>query len=81
MWKYLALVGNIGLIIAIPIVCLAYLGHYLDNRFATSPWFLLVGIILSFIISSAILYRQVLGSMKLMEEEMKKTSKKNDKTL
>ncbi len=41
-----------GYTMAIPIVILALVGRLLDNRFDTSPWLLLIGIVLSVVISS-----------------------------
>lgn len=78
MWKYIALLGQIGLIIAIPIVVLTLVGRYLDNRFDTSPWFLLSSVIVAFIVSSGILYIQVFRSIRIMEQEDKKTDGDDD---
>ncbi|OGY84574.1 MAG: hypothetical protein A3F54_05710 [Candidatus Kerfeldbacteria bacterium RIFCSPHIGHO2_12_FULL_48_17] len=78
-WKYLNLVGQIGLIIAIPVVILTLTGRYLDNRFDTQPWFLLGGVILSFIISSLILWGEVIKTAKLLSEQTAEEEKDETK--
>ncbi|MBI4142941.1 AtpZ/AtpI family protein [Candidatus Uhrbacteria bacterium] len=51
-WQAVALAWELGYTIAIPIVLLALGGRFLDRRFGTSPWLLLLGILLSIIVSS-----------------------------
>lgn len=50
---------ELGYTIAIPIVVLALVGRWADKAWGTSPWMLLAGIVLSIIISSALVYRKV----------------------
>ncbi|OGY78586.1 MAG: hypothetical protein A3B74_04360 [Candidatus Kerfeldbacteria bacterium RIFCSPHIGHO2_02_FULL_42_14] len=76
--QYLGVVGQIGFIIAIPIVALTLLGRYLDSLYGTSPWLLLSGIILAFLVSSGILYAQVWRTLKFFAEQ--ETIVKKEKT-
>lgn len=50
---------ELGYTIAIPIVLFALLGRWADKTLNTSPWFLLAGILVSIVASSAIVYRKV----------------------
>ena len=59
IWYILSLVGQLGFIIAIPLVLLALAGRYLDKVWHTSPLFLLVGMGLALIISSAVVWKMV----------------------
>ena len=58
-WSALSLALNLGYTIAIPIVVLALAGRFLDKRFDTSPLFLLLGVLLSIIISTLGVYGKV----------------------
>jgi ATP synthase protein I len=49
VWGSLALVGELGFTIAIPIALLAILGSFLDGKFHTGPWLLLLGLLLGLI--------------------------------
>jgi ATP synthase protein I len=49
MWAPLALVGQLGFTIAVPIALLAILGSYLDGRFHTGHIFILLGLLLGLI--------------------------------
>jgi ATP synthase protein I len=48
-WESLALVGQLGLTIAVPIALLAFLGHFLDGVAHTGYLFLLLGLLLGLI--------------------------------
>ncbi|MBI5728650.1 MAG: AtpZ/AtpI family protein [Candidatus Magasanikbacteria bacterium] len=54
----LKIVGDFGATISIPIVALALLGKYLDERWQTGPWLLILGFALSLLISGKIIYRK-----------------------
>lgn len=49
VWAPLALVGQLGLTIAVPIAVLAILGNYLDGRLNTGHVFVLLGLLLGLI--------------------------------
>jgi len=58
-WSIVSLAWELGYLITIPIVLLAFGGKLLDNKLNTSPWMLLVGIIVSIIITSWLVYKKV----------------------
>jgi len=58
-WSVISLAWELGYLITIPIVLLAFGGKLLDDRLGTSPWILLVGIIFSIIITSWLVYKKV----------------------
>ena len=71
-WSALSLAWQLGYTIAIPLIVLALVGRFLDKRFGTSPWLLLVGIFLSIIISTFSVYYKtvkILGGMGDKKEE------------
>ncbi len=55
-WQAVSLAFQLGYTITIPLVILALVGRFLDKRFNSSPLFLLIGIVLSMIISSVALF-------------------------
>ncbi len=65
----LNLAWELGYLIALPIVFFALLGRFLDKKFDTSPWLLLVGIFLALLVSGFAVARKALDIMK--EEEKK----------
>ena len=54
-WQYLILavriIGEIGIVIAVPVVALSYLGRRLDLRFETGPWLTVAGFALAALIT------------------------------
>ena len=56
----LGLAWNLGYTIAVPIVVLALLGRFLDKKLGTSPFLLLLGVLLSIAISSWAVYKKTL---------------------
>ncbi len=72
----ISLAWDLGWMIAVPIVLLAFGGAMLDKKFQSSPWFLLGGIGLAFVISAVMVYGKVLrvladlsGDGELLEDE------------
>ncbi len=59
--ELISLVFELGFTIAIPIVLLALGGRLVDKHFHTSPLFILVGVILSIVISSFLVYKKMIG--------------------
>lgn len=59
LWQALNLAWELGYIIALPIVILAFGGALLDKKVDTSPLFLLIGILTSVLISGVAVYRKV----------------------
>ncbi len=66
-WQAVSLTFKFGYTITIPLVALALGGRFLDKKFDSSPLLLLVGIVLSLIVSSTVL----LVKVKKVMEEMK----------
>jgi len=58
-WPVISLAWELGYLITIPIVLLAFGGKLLDDKLGTSPWLLLAGILVSIIITSWLVYRRV----------------------
>lgn len=54
-----ALAFELGYQIAIPLVVFALAGRFADKYFDTSPWLLLLGILISIFVSSFIVYKKV----------------------
>lgn len=59
MWLALDVAYQLGYLIALPIVILGFGGAYADKQFGTSPIFLLIGIVLSFIITTVGAFRKI----------------------
>ena len=73
LFKSLGLVGNLGFQIAAPLIILAIAGRALDSRFKTAPWLLLGGILLSIVLSSILITKNILSL--LSSEEDNKTTR------
>ena len=58
-FRPLQLAWSLGYRIAIPLVGFALVGRFVDKSFGTSPWFLLLGVALSILISSFLIYKKV----------------------
>ncbi|MEW6407971.1 MAG: AtpZ/AtpI family protein [Patescibacteria group bacterium] len=82
-FRVLKLAWELGYTIAIPIVLSALLGRFLDKKFDTSPWFLLLGIFLSIFISSFGVYKKTVAILKDLEksQENKKTKKQENQKI
>ncbi len=55
----LSLSGELGLIIAIPLVVLVLIGIKLDRVFSTFPLFTVIGMLLSLTVSSLVIARKI----------------------
>ncbi len=62
-WSAMSLAWEMGSSIAIPLVLSALVGRFLDKKFGTSPWLLLVGILLAIISSTYIIYKKTTDIM------------------
>ncbi len=63
LWQALSLLGQLGYVIAIPLVILAMVGRFIDNKYHTSPWFVIAGMFLALIISTFWVYKKTLEIM------------------
>lgn len=59
IWRELNLIFELGFLIVVPIILFGLLGAYLDEKFSTSPLFLLSGILIAIVISGAAVYRKI----------------------
>lgn len=75
VWSALSLAWQLGYTIAIPLVVLALVGRFLDKRFGTSPWLLLVGVLSSLIVSTIAIYYKTVKILEETERESEKTQK------
>lgn len=74
-WSTISLAWQLGYSIAIPLIALALLGRFLDKKFETSPWLLLVGIFLSLITSTFLVYSK---TIKILGQEAGDNDKKEE---
>lgn len=58
IWQALSLAWELGYTISIPLVVLALAGRLVDKWLGTTPWLLLVGVLVSIIISTWLVYRK-----------------------
>lgn len=72
-WSALSLAWQLGYSIAIPLVVLALGGRLLDKKFGTSPWLLLVGVLMSLIISTFAVYFKTIKILNKTDSENKKS--------
>ena len=54
----LRIVGDFGVNIAAPVVVFALIGQSLDEKYQTRTWFLILGFVVSAILSGVIIYRK-----------------------
>ncbi len=62
-FKAIPLAFELGFTIAIPLVLFALIGRFADKSLATSPWLLLLGILLAIAISTVLVYKKVKAIM------------------
>lgn len=72
IWFALGLLGQLGYIIAIPLVILALTGKFVDKKYGTSPWVLITGMFFSLVISTIWVYKKTLIIMKETIEKEEK---------
>ncbi len=77
-WSALALAWELGYTIAIPIVVFALGGRVLDNKLGTSPFLLLVGIFLSLIATSWLVYFKMMKIIGTTPKETKDSKELKD---
>lgn len=57
-WKLANFALELGFIIALPLVALAFLGKWLDGKWGTEPWVTIVGVLLAIISTTVWLVRR-----------------------
>ncbi len=63
-WSVFSLAMELGWMIAVPIVALALGGRLLDKKLESSPIFLLLGIFVSIILTTYLVYKKTVESFK-----------------
>lgn len=79
LWQALGLAWQLGYMIAVPIVLLALIGRLLDKLWNTSPWMLLIGIFLSLITSTTLIYIRTMRIFTQLNRRQSKNKKLNSK--
>lgn len=67
LWVALGFAWRLGYSIAVPLVILLALGRYLDRRLGTEPWLLITGLVLSFVMTNILMFREAVRVMKQAE--------------
>lgn len=70
--KNLAYLTQVAFLMLTPIVLGVYIGNLLDEKFNTSPWFLLLGVLLGVGTAFMSLYKFIMKVVKSSEEDKKK---------
>ena len=78
LWLALAFAWRLGYSIAVPLVVLLMLGRWLDRRFGTSHWLLMSGLVISFITTNVLMFREALRVMRQAEGTDVSKGQKND---
>ena len=68
-WSAVSLAWELGYTIAVPLTVLALGGRLLDKKIDTSPWIMLIGILVALIISGTAVYWKI---VKIINEQSKK---------
>ena len=68
-WQALGMAWELGYLIAIPIVVLGLGGRLIDRHFHTSPWFFLLGVVLSIVLTSFSLVWKFKKMLRSIEKE------------
>lgn len=58
-WQLLGLVGELGYIIALPLIILMLIGRWLDETLGTKVLFTILGLLLALVSSTYIIYRKI----------------------
>ena len=66
VWVSLALVGQMGFIIALPAFAFGFGGAYLDKALGTSPLLLLAGLLAALAASGIVIYRRINSILALL---------------
>ena len=54
----LRIAGDFGATIAVPIIIFVLIGQWLDEKYAKSPWFTVIGFVLAALVSGRIIYKK-----------------------
>ncbi|MBI3626777.1 AtpZ/AtpI family protein [Candidatus Uhrbacteria bacterium] len=76
-WLTLKLLGDIGFLVAVPLVIFGLGGRLLDKKLHTAPWLMLAGLVISLIITSISIYKKTSTILRELDEELKNLPPKN----
>ena len=68
----LRIVGDFGASIAVPVVVLVLLGQWLDEKYHTQPWLMILGFVLATLASGRIIYTKAKKYGKIYQEMNKR---------
>lgn len=60
-----------------PLFIFGGLGWYLDKRFGSNPWLMLVGVFIAFIVTNILLFKKVVALTKFINKEKKTDETQN----
>jgi F0F1-type ATP synthase assembly protein I len=63
-WSALGFAWELGYSIVIPIMIFALVGRILDKKMDTSPWLLLLGILISIVVTTVLVYQKTIKIIK-----------------
>ena len=69
LWLALSFAWKLGYSIAVPLVALLLIGRFLDQRLGTSPWLLMTGLVVSFIVTNVLMFREAISVMKQADKD------------
>lgn len=59
IWRAVSILGELGFVIALPLVFMIPLGVFLDQRYDSKPWLMMLGIAVAFGVSIFLVYKKV----------------------
>jgi F0F1-type ATP synthase assembly protein I len=68
----LRIAGDFGVVIALPAIAGGFLGVFIDKKFGTTPWGLIIILLLAFIFTAYIVFKKAIKYGKQYEEINKK---------
>mgnify|MGYP001618298132 CR=1 FL=1 len=72
-WSAVSLAWELGYTIALPLIVLALGGRLLDKKIDTSPWMMLIGILVALIVSGTAVYWK---TVKIISQEAQNSNVK-----
>ncbi len=57
-WFALRIFGDFTFSLVVPVAIFAWLGNYLDNKYNTGPWLLIIGFVIAALVSAKIIYKK-----------------------
>ena len=76
-WNLVGIAWNLGYMIAVPLVGLAFGGRLIDRIFGSTPLFFLLGMLVAIILSTILVYRKI---SVLIDNESNKPDRHQDGT-